>query len=123
VVLDAKYKQHATDIERLGWHDADRTLKERHRNDLMQALAYSTLFDAPKIVTLLVYPCGVDAVPAAGRAGAGPRALPSSDDAAEPLRRAYGRASGGRRAGAGGGVGGGGEGGGLKTSTEPRLTV
>jgi hypothetical protein len=61
VVLDAKYKQHAADIERLGWHDADRTLKERHRNDLMQALAYSTLFDAPKIVTLLVYPCGVDA--------------------------------------------------------------
>jgi 5-methylcytosine-specific restriction endonuclease McrBC regulatory subunit McrC len=61
VVLDAKYKQHAVDIERLGWSDVTDHLREQHRNDLLQALAYSTLFDAPRVVTLLVYPVGIDA--------------------------------------------------------------
>ncbi len=61
VILDAKYKQHAADIERLGWHAVGEVLRQRHREDLLQALAYSTLFEAPRIVTLLVYPCGVDA--------------------------------------------------------------
>lgn len=56
VVLDAKYKRHAEQIERLGWHNADETLREQHRADLLQALAYSTLFDAPRVVACLVYP-------------------------------------------------------------------
>ncbi len=59
VVLDAKYKQHARTIERLGWHAVGRTVREKHRADLLQALAYSTLYDAPRVVALLVYPCGV----------------------------------------------------------------
>ena len=56
VVLDAKYKRHADQIERLGWLNADATLREQHRNDVLQALAYSTLFNAPRIVACLVYP-------------------------------------------------------------------
>lgn len=56
VVLDAKYKRHAEDIERLGWANADEMLREHHRNDVLQALAYSTLFDAPRVVACLVYP-------------------------------------------------------------------
>lgn len=60
VVLDAKYKQHAEDIRRLGWTDSGERLREQHRADLLQALAYSTLFDAPRVVTLLVYPCAAD---------------------------------------------------------------
>jgi len=35
-------------------------VQERHRTDLLQALAYSTLFDARRVVTMLVYPCGVE---------------------------------------------------------------
>jgi hypothetical protein len=56
VVLDAKYKRHAEEIERFGWSNADDVLREHHRNDVLQALAYSTLFDAPRIVACLVYP-------------------------------------------------------------------
>jgi hypothetical protein len=60
VVIDAKYKRHADEIERLGWHDVDAVVKEQHRNDVLQALAYSTLFDAPRVVACLAYPAGVD---------------------------------------------------------------
>jgi hypothetical protein len=55
-VLDAKYKRHAEEIERLGWTHTSESLREQHRNDVLQALAYSTLFDAPRIVACLVYP-------------------------------------------------------------------
>lgn len=60
IILDAKYKQHAHDIERLGWAGVTEHLREQHRTDLLQALAYSSLFDAPRVMTLLVYPCGVE---------------------------------------------------------------
>jgi hypothetical protein len=56
VVLDAKYKRHAEDIERLGWTGVSDELREQHRNDVLQALAYSTLFDAPRVVACLAYP-------------------------------------------------------------------
>lgn len=58
VVVDAKYKRHAEEIERLGWAGADATLKEAHRADVLQALAYSTLFDSPRLVACLAYPAG-----------------------------------------------------------------
>ena len=58
VVVDAKYKRHAAEIERVGWHNASSDLKEQHRNDVLQALAYSTLFDAPRVVACLAYPVG-----------------------------------------------------------------
>jgi hypothetical protein len=58
VILDAKYKRHAEQIERLGWHDVDKELREEHRGDVLQALAYSTLFDAPRVVACLAYPAG-----------------------------------------------------------------
>jgi hypothetical protein len=56
VVVDAKYKRHAEQIEHLGWHDVDQNVREEHRNDVLQALAYSTLFDAPRVVACLAYP-------------------------------------------------------------------
>jgi hypothetical protein len=60
VILDAKYKRHAADIERLGWSGVADQVRESHRADLLQALAYASLFEAERIVSLLVYPCGVD---------------------------------------------------------------
>jgi hypothetical protein len=60
VVLDAKYKRHAQEIERLGWANTDEWLREQHRDDVLQALAYSTLFDAPRVVACLVYPAAPD---------------------------------------------------------------
>lgn len=56
VVLDAKYKRHAEEIDQLGWRNVDEDLREQHRSDVLQALAYSTLFEAPRVVACLVYP-------------------------------------------------------------------
>lgn len=63
LVLDAKYKRHAEEIERLGWSGAPEALREQHRNDVLQALAYSTLFDAPRVVACLVYPANDEVYP------------------------------------------------------------
>lgn len=64
VVVDAKYKRHAEEIERVGWSSADALLKEAHRADVLQALAYSTLYDAPRLVACLAYPAGPAAMAA-----------------------------------------------------------
>jgi len=41
----------------MGWRNLDEVIRDRHRADLLQVLAYSTLFDAPRIIACLVYPC------------------------------------------------------------------
>ncbi|MFO0649347.1 MAG: hypothetical protein U0326_24100 [Polyangiales bacterium] len=61
VVLDAKYKRHAEQLDREGWARVAEVVRERHRADVHQALAYSTLFDASRVVTCLVYPMSDDA--------------------------------------------------------------
>lgn len=60
IVIDAKYKRHAEDIERLGWGRASDVLREQHRDDVLQALAYSTLFNSPRVVACLVYPATLE---------------------------------------------------------------
>ena len=70
VVVDAKYKRHAQQIERLGWAGVDERTRDEHRDDVLQALAYSTLFDAPRVVSCLAYPAPPEqwaALDAAGR--------------------------------------------------------
>jgi 5-methylcytosine-specific restriction endonuclease McrBC regulatory subunit McrC len=60
VVVDAKYKQHAEEIERIGWVNVGQELRERHREDILQALAYSTLFATKRTVACLAYPVAVE---------------------------------------------------------------
>lgn len=60
VVLDAKYKRHEDEIARLGWSRVDERVAEDHRHDVLQALAYASLFDAPRVVTCLVYPASME---------------------------------------------------------------
>jgi hypothetical protein len=57
VVFDAKYKRHAEEMELRDWGRLDEVLRERHRADLLQVLAYSTLFETPRVVACLIYPC------------------------------------------------------------------
>jgi hypothetical protein len=57
LVLDAKYKTHAEEIRSAGWINVEEEIRERHRNDLLQVLAYSSLFDTPRVIACLVYPC------------------------------------------------------------------
>ena len=57
IIFDAKYKGHWEDLNQERWGRLDEKLRERHRADLLQVLAYSTLSEASKITSCLVYPC------------------------------------------------------------------
>lgn len=57
IIFDAKYKGHWEDLNVNRWGNLDEELRERHRADLLQVLAYSTLSDANRIISCLVYPC------------------------------------------------------------------
>ncbi len=56
VWLDAKYKAHLELLTRRGWSNLSDDVREDHRADLHQALAYASLADVPTVDTLLVYP-------------------------------------------------------------------
>jgi hypothetical protein len=56
VGIDAKYKDHLQRIEHLGWYGVAERMRESHRADLHQALAYASLVDARRVDTFLVYP-------------------------------------------------------------------
>lgn len=55
-VIDAKYKAHLADIDEAGWRRMADDVRESHRADLHQVLAYSTLFNKPKVTATLAYP-------------------------------------------------------------------
>jgi 5-methylcytosine-specific restriction endonuclease McrBC regulatory subunit McrC len=55
-IVDAKYKSHFAEIDEHGWRSMADEIRESHRADLHQALAYASLFDADEIKTTLAYP-------------------------------------------------------------------
>jgi McrBC 5-methylcytosine restriction system component len=55
-IIDAKYKAHLADLDEAGWRAASEPLKEAHRADLHQVLAYASVFDAEHVTASLVYP-------------------------------------------------------------------
>ncbi len=57
IIFDAKYKNHWEELSREGWSGLDQELQERHRNDLLQVLAYSTISASKRVVCCLAYPC------------------------------------------------------------------
>ncbi len=59
VIFDAKYKRHLEELQEGGWRDQSGELREQHRADLLQILAYANLVNAPEVVCCLVYPCSV----------------------------------------------------------------
>lgn len=60
IIIDAKYKAHWEEISSNNWYSQAEDIKERHRNDLFQVLAYSTFSETKNIVSCLVYPCTKD---------------------------------------------------------------
>ena len=56
-IVDAKYKRHWEELEHGAWHEQNTELRERHRVDLLQVLAYANLASTTNIVCCLVYPC------------------------------------------------------------------
>jgi len=59
-ILDAKDKYHWEEIRKSPWGNIEENIKEQHRNDLLQVLAYSTLFEGKSITTCIVYPCNLN---------------------------------------------------------------
>ncbi|WP_018131040.1 5-methylcytosine restriction system specificity protein McrC [Effusibacillus pohliae] len=57
IIFDAKYKNHWEEMSVERWGNLDETLRERHRIDLLQVLAYSSISTAEKTICCMVYPC------------------------------------------------------------------
>jgi hypothetical protein len=57
VFVDAKYKDHWEALQQQRWLDLEEDIRARHRDDLLQVLAYSTLSESKEIVACLAYPC------------------------------------------------------------------
>jgi hypothetical protein len=60
IIFDAKYKRHWDEIRWHGWRESPDALREDHRNDLLQILAYSSVTAAERVTCCLVYPCQTD---------------------------------------------------------------
>jgi 5-methylcytosine-specific restriction endonuclease McrBC regulatory subunit McrC len=60
LIVDAKYKRHWEELRTHSWRDFEEEMREHHRNDLMQALAYANLSTTPRTITCLAYPCSRD---------------------------------------------------------------
>ena len=60
IFVDAKYKDHWDALQHHRWMDLEDELRERHRDDLLQVLAYSTLSDSKATTACLAYPCTLD---------------------------------------------------------------
>lgn len=56
MIFDAKYKSHFEELDVTRWREAAENLREQHRRDVHQVLAYAALFEAPKIRAVLAYP-------------------------------------------------------------------
>ena len=59
-VVDAKYKAHLAELDEQGWRAFTEDAREAHRADVHQILAYASLFDAPEVRAILVYPLRED---------------------------------------------------------------
>jgi hypothetical protein len=57
VIVDAKYKEHWEEMQRDRWTNLDEDIRQRHREDLLQVLAYANLSTKARTVVCLVYPC------------------------------------------------------------------
>ncbi len=60
IYVDAKYKDHWEELRQHRWMDLEAEIRERHREDLLQVLAYSSLSDKKSTTACLAYPCTGD---------------------------------------------------------------
>jgi hypothetical protein len=57
LVVDAKYKRHWEELQQGSWSSATEALREQHRHDLLQVLAYANLARTRYVIACLAYPC------------------------------------------------------------------
>jgi hypothetical protein len=57
LIVDAKYKRHWEELQQHSWANVEEQLREQHRNDLLQVLAYANLARTRQVIACLAYPC------------------------------------------------------------------
>jgi hypothetical protein len=57
LIVDAKYKRHWEDLQQGSWARAEEELREQHRHDIHQVLAYASLARTQRVIACLTYPC------------------------------------------------------------------
>jgi len=60
LIVDAKYKRHWEELQSYSWFGLDDSLKEEHRHDLFQILAYANLARTEHTIACLMYPCSAE---------------------------------------------------------------
>ncbi|MGH9629066.1 MAG: 5-methylcytosine restriction system specificity protein McrC, partial [Bryobacteraceae bacterium] len=60
LIVDAKYKRHWEELQQHSWANVEEQLREQHRSDLLQVLAYANLARTPQVITCLSYPCSAE---------------------------------------------------------------
>jgi 5-methylcytosine-specific restriction endonuclease McrBC regulatory subunit McrC len=55
-IVDAKYKAHFADLDEFAWMKLADEIRDAHRADVHQVLAYASLYDAEDVTATLVYP-------------------------------------------------------------------
>jgi len=68
-VIDAKYKAHFAELDEEGWYRMANELRDAHRADIHQVLAYAALYSADEIQAELVYPLRPSTFAALERSG------------------------------------------------------
>jgi hypothetical protein len=56
LIVDAKYKRHWEELQN-PWARVDDELREQHRSDLLQVVAYANLARTSRVIACLAYPC------------------------------------------------------------------
>jgi 5-methylcytosine-specific restriction endonuclease McrBC regulatory subunit McrC len=57
LIVDAKYKRHWEELQQQSWTNLEEQMREQHRSDLLQVLAYANLAITRKVIACLAYPC------------------------------------------------------------------
>jgi 5-methylcytosine-specific restriction endonuclease McrBC regulatory subunit McrC len=57
LIVDAKYKRHWEELQRHSWQRVEEELREQHRHDLLQVLAYANMARTSQVIVCLMYPC------------------------------------------------------------------
>ncbi|MGO9515693.1 MAG: 5-methylcytosine restriction system specificity protein McrC [Candidatus Korobacteraceae bacterium] len=57
LIVDAKYKRHWDELEEHSWRSVEEMIREQHRSDLFQVLAYANLARKARVIVCLAYPC------------------------------------------------------------------
>jgi hypothetical protein len=60
LIVDAKYKRHWEELQQHSWSRVEEELRQQHRHDLLQVLAYANLAQTSNVIVCLAYPCSYE---------------------------------------------------------------